>query len=134
MQRVQAAIYAALFVVLISSAALFASQVVADPRFWQQFTFAYLLLLVAYTWYLFALLLVHDVRPRRYPRYGGEKIAVLIPCFNEDPDLVEKSIRTVVAAEGRKQVIVIDDGSTNGVDVHLRRLEAELPIVVHEFP
>src|SRR5262245_41916978 len=134
MQRVQAAIYAALFVVLIASATLFASQVVADPRFWQQFTFAYLLLLVVYTWYLFALLLVHDVRPRRYLRYGGEKIAVLIPCFNEDPELVEKSIRTVLGAEGRKQVIVIDDGSTNGVVVHLRRLASELPIVVHEFP
>jgi len=30
----------------------------------------------------------------RIPAYGGEKIAVVIPCFNEDPDLVEESIRT----------------------------------------
>jgi hyaluronan synthase len=59
---------------------------------------------------------------------------VLIPCFNEDPALVEESIRTVLAGEGRKQVIVIDDGSTNGVQDRLRTLAAELPISLHEFP
>jgi hyaluronan synthase len=119
-QRTQAAIYAALFAVLFGSGALFLSQFATSVKFWEHFTYAYLLLLVVYTWYLFALLLVHDVRPRRYARYGGEKIAVLIPCFNEDAELVE-------------QLIVIDDGSTNGVQARLRALEAELPIVVHEF-
>jgi cellulose synthase/poly-beta-1,6-N-acetylglucosamine synthase-like glycosyltransferase len=124
LQRTQAAIYAALFAVLFGSGALFLSQFALSVRFWEHFTYAYLLLLVVYTWYLFALLLVHDVRPRRYPHYAGEKIAVLIPCFNEDPELVEQSIRTVLAAEGEKQVIVIDDGSTNGVQARLRELQA----------
>ena len=133
MQRLQAAIYAALFVVLFGSGALFLSQFGTSVRFWEHFTYGYLILLVVYTWYLFALLLVHDVRPRRYPRYGGEKIAVLIPCYNEDAELVEQSIRTVVAAEGEKQVLVIDDGSTNGVQARLRELEGQLPIRVHEF-
>jgi hyaluronan synthase len=133
LQRTQAAIYAALFAVLFGSGALFLSQFALSVRFWEHFTYAYLLLLVVYTWYLFALLLVHDVRPRRYPHYAGEKIAVLIPCFNEDPELVEQSIRTVLAAEGEKQVIVIDDGSTNGVQARLRELQAETPILVHEF-
>jgi hyaluronan synthase len=132
-QRLQAAIYAALFVVLFGSGALFLSQFGTSIRFWEHFTYGYLVLLVVYTWYLFALLLVHDVRPRRYPRYGGEKIAVLIPCYNEDAELVEQSIRTVVAAEGEKQVLVIDDGSTNGVQARLRELEGQLPIRVHEF-
>jgi hyaluronan synthase len=128
-ERVHAAIYAALFAVLGGSAVLFLS-----GRFWEDFVFAYLVLLVVYTWYLFTLLLVHDARPRRYPGYADEKIAVLIPCFNESPELVEESIRTVLAAEGRKQVIVIDDGSTNGVHEHLARLGEELPISVHYFP
>src|SRR5438105_142345 len=104
-----------------------------DARFWERFTIGYLVLLVVYTWYLFTLLFVHDVRPRRYPAYADEKIAVLIPCFNESAELVEESIRTVLAAEGRKQVIVIDDGSTNGVQEHLAHLAEELPIAVHYF-
>ena len=128
------AIYAALYVVLLGSGLLFLSQYGASVRFWVGFTTAYLLLLVVYTIYLFVLLFVHDVRPRSYPRYAGQKIAVLIPCFNEDPALVEESIRTVLAGEGRKQVIVIDDGSTNGVQQRLRALAAELPIALHEFP
>jgi hyaluronan synthase len=133
-QRAQTAIYATLFVVLAGSGLLFLSQYGMSVRFWVDFTMAYLLLLVAYTIYLFALLFIHDLKPRAYPRYGGEKIAVLIPCFNEDPDLVEESIRTVLQGEGRKQVIVIDDGSTNGVQTRLRELAAALPLALHEFP
>jgi hyaluronan synthase len=133
-QRAQTAIYAALFMVLAGSGLLFLSQYGMSVRFWLDFTMAYLLLLVAYTIYLFALLFLHDLSPRTYPRYGGEKIAVVIPCFNEDPDLVEESIRTVLGGEGRKQVIVIDDGSTNGVQTRLRELAAELPLTLHEFP
>jgi hyaluronan synthase len=134
LERVHAVLYAVLICVFAASGALFLSQYVTTELFWERFTLAYFGVLVAYTWYLFALLLVHDVKPRRYPRYGGEKIAVLIPCYNEDAALVEESIRTVLAAQGNKQVIVIDDGSTNGVQTHLRELERELPIHLHVFP
>jgi hyaluronan synthase len=133
MERVHAALYAALICVLAGSGALFLSQFLTSEVFWERFTIAYLGALVVYTWYLFALLLVHDVRPRRYPTYGGEKIAVLIPCYNEEPGLVEESIRSVLCAYGKKQVIVIDDGSTNGVQTRLRELAEELPITLHEF-
>lgn len=132
-ERVQAAIYAALFAVLGASAGLFLSRYGGSVRFWEHFTFGYLLLLVVYTWYLFALLFVHDLRPQQFPRYNDEKVAVIVPCFNESPDLVERSIRTVCEAEGRKQVIVIDDGSTNGVQHRLRQLASELSIKLHFF-
>jgi hyaluronan synthase len=133
-ERAHAAIYAALFAVLFGSAALFASRYGGTLRFWEDFTFGYLVLLVVYTWYLFGLLLVHDVRPARWDEYAGGKLAVIIPCFNESPELVEKSIRSVLAADGHKQVIVIDDGSTNGVQSSLAELAAALPIHVHYFP
>jgi hyaluronan synthase len=132
-ERAQAAIYGALFVVLGGSATLFLSQYATSVRFWEEFTFAYLLLLLVYTWWLFALLLANDIRPRTYPAYDGEKIAVLIPCFNESADLVERSIRTVLAAEGRKQVIVIDDGSTNGVQERLLDVADDTGITVAFF-
>jgi hyaluronan synthase len=132
-ERVHAVLYVALIGVLGGSALLFGSSYLIDPALWEHFTFLYLTVLVVYTIYLFALLFVHDVKPRRYAAYAGGKIAVLIPCYNEDPELVEESIRTVLGAVGHKQVIVIDDGSTNGVQVRLRELEQELPIVLHEF-
>jgi hyaluronan synthase len=132
--RLHTRIYAGLFGVAGLSALLFFSQFVAGVVLWNAFTYAYLIVLVVYTCYLFVLLFWHDVRPRRYPLYEGEKIAVVVPCFNESPELVEHSIRTLLAAHGRKQVIVIDDGSTNGIRAHLIRLKHELGITVHLFP
>jgi hyaluronan synthase len=131
-ERAQERIYVGLFVVAGVSAVLFVSQF-ASAAFWQRFTYAYLLLLIAYTCYLFALLFWNDVRPRRYPLYNGEKIAVVIPCFNESPKLLEHSIRTVLAANGRKQIIVVDDGSRNGVHGQLAMLAHDTGITVHFF-
>ena len=132
-EQAHAAIYAALFIVLGSSALLFLSRYGGSVRAWENFTYCYLVLLVIYTWYLFALLLVHDVRPAQHEPYAGGNLAVLVPCFNESPELVEKSIRSVLACEGEKQVIVIDDGSTNGVQAKLAELAESLPIHVHYF-
>jgi hyaluronan synthase len=133
-ERLQARIYGALFAVVAASGALFLSRYAVGLAFWERFTAGYLLLLVLYTWYLFVLLFVHDVRPRRYPVYAGEKIAVLIPCFNESPAMLEHCVLTVLAAAGRKQVIVIDDGSTNGVRGHLAALVGRTGIRAHFFP
>jgi len=109
-ERAQTAIYAGLFVLVLVSGTLFVSQFAGSATFWRHFTVAYLFLLLLYTIYLFVLLFVNDVRPDSFPVYGGEKIAVLIPCFNESPELLDHAIRTVCAARGEKQVIVIDDG------------------------
>ncbi len=133
MQRVQLAIYGALFGLLLGSGVLGVVYEVWHRGFWIEFTIAYVSVLVLYTWYLFGLLLAHDVRPRRHPRYRGQKIAVLVPCFNEREALVERALRSVVAAEGNKQVVVVDDGSTNGVQRRLRSLSAELGLTLHEF-
>jgi cellulose synthase/poly-beta-1,6-N-acetylglucosamine synthase-like glycosyltransferase len=130
-EQAQAAIYAALFVLVAASATLFLSQYAGSESFWEHFTFGYLLLLLLYTCYLFFLLFLNDVRPRSYPLYEGEKIAVVIPCFNESPELLEHSIRTVLGARGRKQVIVVDDGSTNGVRGYLAELARKYEIHVH---
>jgi hypothetical protein len=48
------------------------------------------------------LLAKEDLLPRRYPRYRGERISVVLPCYNEDPELLRRSIRSVYEAEGRR--------------------------------
>jgi hypothetical protein len=48
-ERAQTAIYGALFVVLAGSGTLFLWQYGTDVRFWESFTFGYLLLLVVTT-------------------------------------------------------------------------------------
>jgi cellulose synthase/poly-beta-1,6-N-acetylglucosamine synthase-like glycosyltransferase len=132
-EQAQIAIYASLFVLVGISATLFLSQYAGSASFWEHFTFGYLFVLFLYTSYLFLLLFLNDVKPRSYPLYEGEKIAVVIPCFNESPEMLEHSIRTVLGARGNKQVIVIDDGSTNGVRAHIAELERQHELDVHYF-
>ena len=132
-EQAQLAIYASLFVLVGISATLFLSQYAGSASFWEHFTFGYLFVLFLYTSYLFLLLFLNDVRPRSYPLYEGEKIAVVIPCFNESPEMLEHSIRTVLGARGNKQVIVIDDGSTNGVRAYIAELERQHELDVHYF-
>jgi cellulose synthase/poly-beta-1,6-N-acetylglucosamine synthase-like glycosyltransferase len=113
----------ALVALTLGSAALYLS---GSDQFWLIFTAGYISLLIVYTGYVLALVLIHDLRPRIYPEYAGQRIAVLIPCFNEEHELLERSIRSVFAAKGNKQVIVIDDGSTNGILPRLHELTDEL--------
>ena len=48
--------------------------------------------------------------------YAGEKIAVIIPAYNEDPELLVKSLRSVLNCNGNKDIFLIDDGSIKGID------------------
>ncbi|WP_262315640.1 glycosyltransferase [Lacticaseibacillus parakribbianus] len=61
-------------------------------------------------------------------------IAVVIPAYNEEKD-IEKCVRSVVAnTYPHKQVIVVDDGSTDATDAVLDRLAQEFAdlVVVHQ--
>lgn len=51
------------------------------------------------------------------------KLSVLIPVFNE-ADTLEETLRRVRSVELPKEIIVIDDGSTDGSRELLKRLEA----------
>ena len=103
-------------------------------HFWSTFMLIYIVALIVYTGYLLVLLLIHEIKPRRFPAYASQKIAVLVPCFNEEPSLLERSLRSVCNADGNKQVIVIDDGSVNGIESDLDRLRDELGFTLHAFP
>jgi glycosyltransferase involved in cell wall biosynthesis len=55
--------------------------------------------------------------------------SVVIPVYNER-DLIEPVVRRVLSAGAGKEVVVVDDGSTDGTGEVLARLAKELPIRV----
>lgn len=102
-------------------------------RAWSLYYDAYIVAALAYTWFTFVLLFKADAAPPRYARYAGEKIAVVMPCYNEPVPMLRRALRSVLDAEGEKTVIVVDDGSRPGVRRMLARMGREHGIVLHFF-
>lgn len=113
MRLYQSLIYASLFVFLFSSLGLLITYLVgyADDL-WKWYYWAYIILALGQTWFVLILLCIGDFRTRKYAKYAGEKIAVIVPCYNEEPVLLKQALASMVAAEGNKDIFVIDDGST----------------------
>lgn len=61
-------------------------------------------------------------------------LTVIIPCYNEAPN-IEKVVKMVEAVELADEIIIVDDGSTDGSREILQRIEAEnhahLRIIYH---
>ena len=60
-------------------------------------------------------------------------VSILIPVYNE-AQFIEAVLRKVAADPIEKEIIVIDDGSTDGTAQRLRELQQELPIDVITHP
>src|SRR5665213_2229213 len=125
--------YALMFVVLGCSLVLMVASYFSDV-IWSLYHGVYLCVLIVYTWYILVLLFFNELHKEEYTRYKNEKIAVLIPLYNEDYVLFKRALRSVVKAKGNKEIFVIDDGSTKGANKkQLRKLCAEVGVEIHFF-
>lgn len=61
------------------------------------------------------------------------KLTVIVPVYNERP-YIEQVIRNVQAVSVEKEIIVVDDGSTDGTKDVLAKLESEdgIRVIYHE--
>ncbi len=86
-----------------------------DEEMWGYFLLIPLVLYIAHSWFLMIALCYRDFRKPKYPLYAGERISVIMPCYNEEPELLKKAVESVLAAEGNKEIILVNDGSTNKI-------------------
>ncbi len=105
----------------------------AGSKIWQWYYSIYLIVALAQTWYLFTLLFYGDARQKKYAAYNGEKIAVIMPCYNESPRLLRRSVKSIIAAEGNKEILIVDDGSSEECRAELRKLARTHGIRIHFF-
>ncbi|MEW6610035.1 MAG: glycosyltransferase [Patescibacteria group bacterium] len=126
--------YGFLISALIISLGLFLShQLTTTTGYWNTFGRVYFYFLIAYTWYIFLLLFIDDFKVRRYPAYDGSLISVIMPVFNEAPELLHHALQSLIAAQGNKEIIVVDDGSTNSSHYILRQFADKGLVLVHHF-
>lgn len=111
-------LYFSLFGVLGFSLLIFTQQG-AWSEVWRVYNHVYFIMLLIYTWFIFILLFVGEQRKKSASPYfynaaiGQPKVAVIVPCYNEPAELLYKSIRSVILANGNKEILVVDDGSTD---------------------
>src|SRR5258707_13160292 len=58
----------------------------------------------------------------------GVVVSVVMPCYNEAPTILE-SVKRVIDVPFRKEIIVVDDGSTDGTREILQTQVEKLPTV-----
>src|SRR5207248_1760043 len=77
----------------------------AYPSFWEVYKRVYFIVLLAYVWYIFTLMFIGEVKKKAIGSYKGESIAVLVPAYNEDEDLLMRCLASVWACEGNKTIL-----------------------------
>jgi len=84
-------------------------------NFWSLYRNIYLIILIAYVWYVFILMYVGERQSKGQisHKYNGESIAVLMPVYNEQPKLFLAALYSIIKCDGNKTIFVLDDGSTN---------------------
>lgn len=93
----------------------------------------YAILALVYIWYRYGFVLIEE--PQYSPLIKNYLISVVIPTYNEDPKNLELCIRGAIAADGNKEIFIINDGSTdNTTKPLLQKLKKEYPqLIIHNF-
>ena len=134
--RIQEFFYVFLFLLLAISAYFFFNLLLANEKnVWTNFTKIYFVGLLFFTWYHFMLLFYYDLNKSKNTEfsYNNEKITVIIPCFNEEKNLLKRAVKSIIKAKGNKEIIIIDDGSTNNIRATLEKMSKQPGIKVFYF-
>ena len=71
---------------------------------------AYTFVAILYLWYRY--IFIFGYNDKTYGNYSG-KVSVVVPYYNEKPELLIRTIKSINACYGDKEIIVVDDGSTS---------------------
>jgi len=72
----------------------------------------YAITVLAYLWYRFIFRFIYELK-KKTNTFFLEKYpySVVVPVYNEKPELLTKCIRSLVESEGEKEIILVNDGS-----------------------
>ena len=107
---------------------------------WKIYIFTDTTLILSYLWYCYIKTFWAELRPKQYAPLLNTGYTVLVPCYNEEPHLLEEAVKSIVNQRNnyKKQIILIDDGSKNNIYSVMEKLQvmypfADVDISIHKF-
>jgi cellulose synthase/poly-beta-1,6-N-acetylglucosamine synthase-like glycosyltransferase len=102
-----------------------------NQKAWHIFSFAYLIIANLFIWFLVVLLYKAVSRGEKaYPELN-ERFTVIVPVYNETKQSFLGCIKSIAEADGDKDIIIVDDGSTNGIGEVIKYMPEIFPQVKH---
>ena len=93
---------------------------------WSLYLLTYTLIAFGYLWYRYIFLIGSDATGAKGDYVG--KVSIIIPFYNENVDLLLRTVKSAHSCEGEKEIIVVDDGSTSKLGyTELLGLKKEIP-------
>ena len=126
-QRTLTLIYYAAVILTLSTALPVLFYFLGFKYVWRVYTAIYFSIIFIYIWYRFVNLAVYDFKKNKTNfTYDAEKpFTIVMPCYNEEPDLLISAVASIQRAKGKKEIIIVDDGSNNGVDKTIEYLKTK---------
>lgn len=85
---------------------------------------------LTYLWYRYIFRFIWELKKKQYGfTLRNYPYSVIIPVYNEKPELLKKCIESVINSKGTKEIIVIDDGSTNNCTEILEPYKNQIKII-----
>jgi len=103
---------------------------------WSVVSVVYVTLALGFIWFSLILLARSVFRPEpEYSLAGLPRFSVMVPVYNEKPESLLECVKSIVDADGAKEILLVDDGSTNNIGNTMRLLEIAYPDMVrlHRF-
>ena len=103
-----------------------------DGKFWKYYIFINTTIIIAYVVYNYGRIIVNKLNPKSYSEMENKGYTVVIPCFNEESELLKECVRSVMEQKNifKKEIIIVDDGSTNNIWKTIQELGKKYPEIL----
>ena len=90
----------------------------------------YVLLVVIYLWYRFILRFISELKSKKKYIILDKKVSIIVPIYNEKEYLLELCVDSLIKSECKKEIILVDDHSTNNTAKTIKELKKKYPYII----
>lgn len=103
---------------------------------WHIVSSIYIFVSLSFIWFLTIILFIAMLKDEEKLSFTDEYFSVLVPVFNEDKEKLITTIKSIIQTTGNKKILIVDDGSTNGIWTTIESLWKMYPndiVHIHRF-